>query len=59
MASNYYGLNKGQHQQDVATGTSTQSTDVELRVDTSKITSKEDAILAVTQILNAFVQSNF
>lgn len=41
MASVYYGVNLGQHDADVAIGTSTNSTDVELRVDTSKITTRE------------------
>jgi len=59
MASNYYGLNKGQNQTQVVVGTSTGSTDVELRVDMAKISSREDALVVLENIRNAFIQATF
>lgn len=52
MANWFYGLNRGQNQipQNVVVGTATGSTDVELRVDTGKNSTKEDVILALRAI---------
>jgi hypothetical protein len=54
MASEYLGLNFGDPQMmpdEVQTGTSTNSTDIELRVDLTKITTKMDLINYTKSIL--------
>lgn len=59
MASNFLGINRGQIQEgQVLTGSSTQSTDFELRIDTGKGSTKQDVILAVENILK-FIISNY
>ena len=60
MASNFLGINRGQLQNpgNVVTGTSTQATDFELRIDTGKSSTKQDTILAVEAILN-FIISDY
>lgn len=50
MASVYYGLNRGQPIESVKIGTATNSTDVEVRVDTTKVTSRADLLLALYNI---------
>jgi hypothetical protein len=57
MASQFIGLNRGQTLKDVVTGTSTQSTDFELRIDTGKSSTKLDTQLAM-DILHQYIISN-
>lgn len=54
MASWYFGVNRGlvQNPQQVTVGTSSGSTDIELRVDTGKSSTKEDVILALNTFRN-------
>lgn len=59
MASNFLGINRGQFKVgDVLTGTSSQSTDFELRIDTGKSSTKEDVILAMREI-EKFILGNW
>jgi len=60
MASNFLGINRGQTDQpgNVVTGSSTQSTDFELRVDTGKGSTKEDVVKAMRAI-EKFILSNY
>lgn len=59
MASNFLGINRGQFKTgDVATGSSTQATDFELRIDTGKASTKQDVVLAA-EILLQFIISNY
>lgn len=53
MASQYFGLNRGVSDEpdEVTTGTSTGSTDVELRVDLTKSLTKKDVTLIVSALL--------
>lgn len=53
MASIYLGVNRGQNDnpETVAEGSSTNSTDIELRIDTGKGTTRNDAIVKTRQIL--------
>lgn len=60
MANWYLGINRGKLQNvgaNVTVGTSTGSTDVELRIDTTKSSTKEDVILAMRAIEN-YILSN-
>lgn len=59
MAQNYFGVNVGEHKQDVAVGTSTNSTDVEVRVDLAKATTREQALLAVDAIVSAMFEKGY
>lgn len=49
MASNFIGMNRGElaFPDAIDYGTSTQATDIELRIDTGKGTTKEDVLLAL------------
>lgn len=59
MAQVYYGVNLGQHDDAVAIATSTNSTDVELRVDTSKIASREQLNELVDTLVQQVGKQNF
>lgn len=55
MADVFYGVNRGATSpapDAVTYGTSTQSTDIELRIDTGKGTTRKDVALALEQFLN-------
>lgn len=55
MADVFYGVNRGATSpapDAVAYGTSTQSTDIEVRIDTGKGTTRKDVVLALKQIIN-------
>lgn len=59
MANWFTGINRGkvQNPQSIVAGTSTGSTDIELRVDTTKGTTKEDVILSL-RAFEQFILSN-
>ena len=51
MAANLFiGVNRGQNLNQVVSNTSTNSTDIEVAIDTSKLASREDALLLLEQI---------
>jgi hypothetical protein len=52
MASVFWGVNRGQGTYDVVVDSSTQSTDFELEVDLANSPTRDEAIKAVTQILD-------
>lgn len=55
MADVFYGVNRGATSpapDAISYGTSTQSTDIELRIDTGKGTTRKDVENAVEQIMN-------
>lgn len=54
MTAYYYGLNRGQRMEDVVVSTSTNSTDIELRVDGAKIPVQGDAA-ALVEVLEGFL----
>lgn len=60
MASNFLGINRGQIDQsgNVVTGTSTQATDFELRIDTGKGSTKMDVVRALRSI-ERFILSDY
>lgn len=59
MANQYYGLNRGQNEFDITQGTSTQSTDVELRFDLSKSLTKSEVLMALEKIENQILKDDF
>lgn len=59
MAQVYYGINLGKNQDAAVVNTSTNSTDLELRVDTSKIVNREDALQLVENLWNFLLGQNF
>lgn len=50
MANRFYGVNRGQTQEDIVNASSTQSTDIEVRVDLSKSLTAEEVITKLKQI---------
>lgn len=60
MASNFLGINRGQTDNpgNVATGAATTGTDIELRIDTGKGTTKEDVVKALRAI-EGFILGNW
>lgn len=51
MAANLFiGVNRGQNLNQVVSNTSTNSTDIEVAIDTSKLANREDALLLLEQI---------
>lgn len=61
MASEYYGLNRGANANpdEVTVGTSTGSTDVELRIDKTKSLTKEDVRVLVSTIIRRIVDGRY
>jgi len=59
MATFYYGLNKGQRQENVVVGTSTNSTDIEITINGTNVTSQQDALNAIENIENFIAQYKF
>ena len=59
MATVYYGVNLGQHTQDVVVATSTNSTDVELAINTANVKTREQADELVRYITGAVKQQVF
>lgn len=57
MANLYLGLNRGQTAKDVVSGSSTNSTDIELRIDDSKSLKKSEIIQKVEEILDVLLTS--
>lgn len=57
MASQFSGRNVGQHLTDVVTGTATQSTDIEIRIDLTKNWTEMEIEWAFTDLLN-FIRQN-
>lgn len=57
MASEFYGFNRGQTEFSVTEGSSTGSTDVELRVDLTKNLTKEE-ICSILQMLENVIMKN-
>jgi len=56
MASVFYGINRGKNFETAVVGSSTNSTDVEIRVDSTKILSREELFEAIEQLENYILQ---
>jgi hypothetical protein len=60
MTAQYFGINQGDGEYAAASGTSTTSKDVEVVIaDITKVTSKEDLILALQKLENFILRSNY
>lgn len=59
MASEYYGLNRGQTEFQVTEQASTPSKDVELKIDLTKNLTKAEVILILEMIENHLVKGNW
>lgn len=59
MASQYYGLNRGQTEFSMTSGTSTGSVDVELRYDLTKSLTKSEILAILEQIRNQIIKDNY
>lgn len=57
MAQVYYGVNRGKNFESAAVGTSTNSTDVEIRVNTSTVLAREELYEAIRQLENFILQN--
>lgn len=60
MAANLFiGANRGQNLNQVVVNTSTNSTDIELAIDKSKLANREDALLLAEQIVAKLTQLTY
>lgn len=59
MAQVYYGVNRGKNFESATVNTSTQSNDVEIRVNTANVLSREELLEALSQLENLIVQNNY
>lgn len=57
MASRFIGINRGQSEFSVVEGASTNSTDIELRVDTGKNLTKNEVRMAMIMIENYLLKN--
>jgi hypothetical protein len=57
MAKVYYGVNLGQHTQDVAIGTVTNGTNIEVAIDETVIADKGDALLQLEYLKDAIINN--
>lgn len=58
MAQEYYGLNRGQTEFNVVNGTSTNSTDIEVRIDTSKNFTTSEIKNKLQEIYDTIIRNN-
>jgi len=59
MATVYYGVNRGGHDEDVAIATSTTSKNVELVVNEGVVLSRVELLEALQAIENAIIKQNY
>lgn len=59
MASNYYGINAGKNADSAVVANATSATDVEIRYDTTNVTSREQLLLAIDNLKNFILQQPF
>lgn len=57
MAQVYYGVNRGKNFETATVNTSTQAGDVEIRVNTGNVLSREELLEALSQLENFIVQN--
>lgn len=57
MAQAYYGVNLGQGTYDVQVGSSTASTDIEVRVNEANVANRADLVKALEQIQDAIMRN--
>jgi len=59
MANYFYGINKGQNEYQAVVGTSTNSVDVELKVNGANVAAKQDIMSALKQLKNYVLRLPF
>ena len=60
MSAQYFGINVGDDEYEATSGTSTTSKEVEIVIaDISKVTSKQDLLLALEKLENFILRSNY
>lgn len=59
MANRYFGLNRGQTEFDIVQDSSTNSTDIELRVDLSKSLTKSEVLVKLEELENAILKNQW
>ena len=59
MASTYYGINRGEPVEKVETAAATNGSDVEIRVDTSKVVSRIDLLVALGNLQQSILEQNY
>lgn len=60
MTAQYYGINQGDNEYAAASGTSSTSKDVEVVIaDITKVTSKQDLLLALEKLENFILRSSY
>lgn len=55
----YYGINKGANEYTAVVGTSTNSTDVEIVVNSTNVTDRQSLKVALENLLNFIIRSNW
>lgn len=55
----YYGINKGENEYQAKVDTSTTSTDVEIVVNATNVTAREDLLLALEKLENFILRQNY
>lgn len=55
----YYGINKGENEYQAVVGTSTNSTDVEIVVNATNITTREALLVALEKLENFIIRQNY
>lgn len=59
MANNFYGINLGQNEYQAVVNTVTNSTDVEINVNNTNVTSKEDLLLSIEKLRNFIIRNTW
>lgn len=59
MASEYYGINRGQNEFDIVEQNSSPSKDIELKIDLAKNLTREDVLLALEKLENHILKYNW
>lgn len=57
MAQVYYGVNRGKNSESATVATSTQGNDVEIRVNTGNVLTREEFLEAILQLKNSIIQN--
>jgi hypothetical protein len=59
VANYFYGINKGQNEYQAVVGTSTNSVDIELNVNGTNVTTKQDIVNALKKLKNYILRLPF
>lgn len=59
MADRFYGVNRGEHAEDLSEGAATSGKDVEVRFDLSAGMEKSEVLIALEEIKNYIIKGNY